>query len=118
MILTAAALSLGLAAASAQAQETSLAPAFGNTIVSTHPDGRQARLWLSADHTFRAQGRGGNRSSGVWRVRGNRLCLTQRRPISIPFSYCHAFPHVTVGQDWNDTASNGDHVVNRIVRGP
>ncbi|MGZ9099559.1 MAG: hypothetical protein ACXW3O_07645, partial [Brevundimonas sp.] len=59
-------------ASSALAQASSLEPAFGNTIVSTHPDGRQARLWLSADHTFRAQGRRGNRSSGVWRVRGDR----------------------------------------------
>lgn len=101
---------------STQAQESTLAPAFGNIIVSTHPDGRHASLWLSADHTFRAQGRGGNRSSGVWRARGHRLCLTQRRPISIPFAYCHAFPEVEVGESWNDTASNGDHVVNRIVR--
>lgn len=116
-ILIAAALGLGLAGASAQAQDSALAPTFGNTIVSTHPDGRQARLWLSADHTFRAQGRGGNRSSGAWRVRGSRLCLSQRRPISIPFSYCHGFPRVVVGQAWNDTASNGDQVVNRIVRG-
>lgn len=110
------AVSIGLAG-SAQAQESTLGPAFGNTIVSTHPDGREARLWLDADQSFRAQGRAGNRSSGVWRVRGNRLCLTQRRPISIPFSYCHAFPRVAVGQIWNDTASNGDRVVNRIVRG-
>ena len=94
-----------------------LEPAFGNTIVSTHPDGRQARLWLNADHSFQAQGRAGNRSEGVWRVRGGRLCLTQRRPISIPFSYCHAYPRVSLGARWNDTAVNGDHVVNQVVRG-
>lgn len=99
------------------AQSSGLEPAFGNTIVSTHPDGRQARLWLSADHTFRAQGRGGNRSSGVWRVRGDRLCLTQRRPLPIPIAYCHRFPRHSVGDRWNDTASNGDAVVNQIVAG-
>lgn len=99
------------------ADEAGLAPAFGNTIVSTHPDGRQARLWLRGDHTFEAQGRAGNRSSGTWRVRAGKLCLTQKRPVAIPFSYCHAFPRVSVGASWRDTASNGNSVVNRIVRG-
>ena len=104
-------------ASSAFAQSSGLEPAFGNTIVSTHPDGRQARLWLSADHRFRAQGRGGNRSSGVWRVRGDQLCLTQRRPLPIPIPYCHRFPRLSVGDRWNDTASNGDAVINQIVAG-
>lgn len=114
-VLAAALLIAG--ASSALAQSSGLEPAFGNTIVSTHPDGRQARLWLSADHTFRAQGRRGNRSSGVWRVRGDRLCLTQRRPLPIPIPYCHSFQHHSVGQRWNDTAVNGDAVTNQIVAG-
>lgn len=104
-------------ASPATAQSTGLEGAFGNTIVSTHPDGRQARLWLGADHTFRAQGRRGNRSSGVWRVRGDRLCLTQRRPIPIPIPYCHGFQRHSVGDRWTDTASNGDAVTNRILAG-
>lgn len=112
-------LAVGIAtsAKSAPSAPTGLEPAFGNTIVSTHPDGRQAKLWLRADHTFEAQGRAGNRSSGTWRVRGGRLCLTQKRPVSIPFSYCHAYPAVTVGARWRDTASNGDRVINQVVRG-
>jgi hypothetical protein len=113
----AAAAALLMTGGTAAAQARDLSPAFGNTIVSHHPDGRQARLWLNADHTFSAEGRGGNRSSGVWSVRGQELCLKQRRPIPIPFSYCHAFPEVSVGGRWNDTASNGDAVVNEIVRG-
>ncbi len=104
-------------ASSAMAESSGLEPAFGNTIVSTHPDGRQARLWLNADHTFRAQGRRGNRSSGGWRIRGNQLCLTQRRPIPIPIPYCHSFQRRSVGQRWNDTAVNGDAVTNQIVAG-
>ena len=106
-----------MTAGAVSAQETGLTPAFGNTIVSTHPDGRQARLWLNADHTFSAEGRGGNRSSGSWRVRGQRLCLSQRRPVPIPFSYCHPFPQISIGRRWDDTASNGDAVVNEITRG-
>lgn len=117
LLLPAIAGALLLSGGAAGAQESRLAPAFGNTIVSTHPDGRTAKLWLNADHSFSAEGRAGNRSSGTWRLRGDRLCLTQRRPIPIPFSYCHAFPQVSVGGSWNDTASNGEAVVNRVVRG-
>lgn len=106
-----------LAGVAAAEPATGLEPAFGNTIVSTHPDGRQAKLWLNADHTFQAQGRAGNRSSGVWRVRGRRLCLTQRQPVSIPFSYCHTYPRVTLGARWRDRAVNGDAVVNAVVAG-
>jgi len=108
---------LGGAGAGPSHQESALGPAFGNIIVSTHPDGRQARLMLAADHTFSARGRAGNRSSGTWRVRGGRLCLTQRHPLPIPFSYCHAFPSISVGAQWNDTASNGDRVINEVVQG-
>ena len=114
----AAVLGLALAVAQPAACEPSgLEPAFGNTIVSTHPDGRQAMLWLNADHTFQAEGRAGNRSAGAWQVRRGRLCLTQRRPVPIPFSYCHAYPHVSVGARWADMAVNGDHVTNRVVAG-
>jgi len=101
----------------ASAQATALAPAFGNSIVSTHPDGRQARLWLNRDSTYSAQGRRGERSGGVWTLKGEKLCLTQKRPIPIPFSYCKAFPHVDVGSAWSDTAFNGDKVKNRLVAG-
>jgi hypothetical protein len=94
-----------------------LAPAFGNAIVSTHPDGRQARLWLNRDATYAAQGRRGERSGGVWTLKGDKLCLRQRRPIPIPFPYCKAFPRVHVGSVWSDTAFNGDKVTNRLAAG-
>ena len=37
--------------------------AFGNTIVSTYPDGRQAQLWLHPDGSYTAEGRRLDRSS-------------------------------------------------------
>ncbi|MBX7247893.1 MAG: hypothetical protein K1X35_02460 [Caulobacteraceae bacterium] len=102
-----------LAATSAAAvTEADLAPAFGNTIVSTHPDGRKARLWLNADHTFTAQGRKGNRERGTWAIRGGKLCLKQSL-----LSYCKAFPKVRVGATWRDRAVNGEMVTNALVAG-
>ena len=94
-----------------------LAPAFGNTIVSTHPDGRKARLWLDAGGTYAAQGRAGNRSSGTWKTKGDKLCLTQRSPLPIPFPYCTAIPAERVGKPWRDKAVNGDAVTNVIMKG-
>jgi hypothetical protein len=94
-----------------------LSTAFGNTIVSTHPDGRKAKLWLSADGKYAAQGRAGNRSSGHWKVKGGKLCLTQHAPVPIPLSYCTAIPSEQVGRPWRDKAVNGDLVTNEIVKG-
>lgn len=91
--------------------------AFGNVIVSTHPDGRQAKLWLKRDGAYDAQGRAGERSGGVWRLKGDKLCLSQRRPFPIPFSYCKAVPPVSVGKPWRDKAFNGDLVTNEVVPG-
>lgn len=94
-----------------------LDPAIGNTIVSTHPDGRKARLWLGRDGAYEAEGRAGQKSGGVWSLKGDRLCLRQRHPIAIPFSYCKPIPSVTVGQSWRDKAVNGEQVTNEIVPG-
>ncbi len=94
-----------------------LDPALGNTIVSTHPDGRKAKLWLKRDGTYSAQGRAGERSGGVWKVKGEKLCLSQRSPVPIPFSYCKLLPAVTVGKPWRDTAVTGEPVTNEIVPG-
>lgn len=102
---------------SAIAAESELKPAFGNTIVSTHPDGRQAKLWLNRDRTYAAQGRKGQASSGVWKVKGKKLCLSQRKPISLPLSYCKAVPPVALGGQWSDIAVTGERVKNRLVRG-
>ena len=120
--LTAAAMAalLGVAGpATARAVDplTRLSPALGNTIVSTHPDGRQARLWLDRGGAYTARSRAGKHSGGVWRVTGEKLCLRQRRPFPIPFVYCKAIPVRSVGKPWRDKAVTGEIVTNEIVRG-
>ncbi len=85
--------------------------------MSTHPDGRKAKLWLEKDGRYVAQSRAGKRSGGVWKVKGEKLCLTQRQPMSIPFSYCKAVPNESVGKPWRDKAVNGDLVTNEILPG-
>lgn len=104
-------------AASAGDAMSRLAPALGNTIVSTHPDGRKARLSLDVRGTYEAESRAGRRSGGTWKLRGEKLCLSQNRPLPIPIPYCKAIPAEQVGKPWRDTAVNGDSVTNEIVRG-
>lgn len=94
-----------------------LRPALGNTIVSTHPDGRKARLWLTPGGRYSAEGRAGQRSGGVWTIKGEKLCLKQRRPISMPFTYCKPIPSVALDRPWRDKAVTGEMVTNNVVPG-
>ena len=94
-----------------------LRPALDATIVSTHPDGRKARLWLRPDGRYSAEGRTGQRSGGVWAVKGEKLCLRQRRPVAMPFSYCKVVPSVALGTPWRDKAVTGETVTNEVVPG-
>ena len=107
--------SLSSALTSANAPE--LGPAFGNTIVSTHPDGRKAKLFINADHTYAAESRAGSRSAGVWAIKGAKLCLSQKKPHPGLFSYCKFIPPVAVGRPWSDTAVTGERVTNEVIEG-
>ncbi|MBU1803983.1 MAG: hypothetical protein KKC02_02800 [Gammaproteobacteria bacterium] len=97
---------LGLPAAASDVSP--LKAAFGAAIVSTHPDGRTAKLWLKADGTYAAEGRKGQKSGGVWAVKKGKLCLSQKRPYPGPFSFCKDIPPVKAGAVWSDKAFNGE----------
>ena len=91
-----------------------LRPAFANTIVSTYPDGRKAKLWLNSDGSYRAQGRRGKPSSGKWTLKGEKLCLKQQKPMAGPFSYCTPIKRGGVGTSWIGKAVTGERI--RIER--
>ena len=116
--VTALALAAGLLAAPALADpKADLQPAFSNTIVSTYPDGRKARLWLNRDGTYRAQGRRGKFSSGRWSIKGQQICLKQARPIPGPFSYCTPIKKGGVGTSWTGKAVTGERIRIQLVAG-
>ncbi len=109
------ALGLALAAPTLAAPApASLAKAFGNTVVSTYPDGRTALLWLKPDGTYAAKGRHRTPSSGTWSLKGQEMCLKQRKPFGAPFSYCTALPAST---NWTAKAVTGEPIKVRIVPG-
>ncbi|MES2342845.1 MAG: hypothetical protein V4597_14315 [Pseudomonadota bacterium] len=114
-LIALAALNLAAApVATLAAQASPLARAFGNTVVSTYPDGRTGLLWLKRDGTYDAKGRHRTSSSGKWTLRGERVCLKQAKPRAVPFSYCTALPS---GESWRAKAVTGEPITVRIVNG-
>jgi hypothetical protein len=92
-----------------------LEPAFRHTLQITDSRGRISRMWLDRDGGYR--GHGNTRSSGAWRVRGEQLCFTQRRPIPVPFPFCTPLVEAEVGTRWNARSVTGDPITIEIVRG-
>lgn len=91
--------------------------AFGNTVVSTYPDGRTGLLWLKRDGTYAAKGRRRTNSSGRWTMKGPQVCLEQSRPVKVPMSYCTVIPENAVGAAWDAKAVTGEAIRVKIVRG-
>lgn len=124
------ALALGAAGSAARAEDEAqavhdgrLEMAFGSTIVSTYPDGRQAELWLKRDGTYEAEGRRHDRTSGTWSIKndkdGMKLCLKQRKPFAAPpfFSYCPEVPEGGLDKPWTGKAFTGEKISIRLVHG-
>jgi hypothetical protein len=113
------ALCLALAApafASDPAPAGLLEPAFGNTIVTTYPDGRIGKLWLNRDGSWTSEGRHHNGSVGRWTLNGRKLCLKRQKPWA-PFSWCTHVPDGGVGTSWKDRAPTGEPVTITVVAG-
>ncbi len=94
-----------------------LAPTFGNTLLSTYPDGRTARMWLQPGGRFEGRGRRGGLSSGVWRVRNGEVCLSQRRPIPLPGAFCTPIVRGGIGTRWTARAVTGETIQVQLVAG-
>jgi hypothetical protein len=104
----------GPALAKSDAADPAMAPAFKGTIVSTYPDGRKGKLWLSEDGSYTAAGRKGDKSSGHWTLKGDKVCLKQSKPIPGPFSFCTPKPTSTT---WHAKAVSGEPITVHIEPG-
>ena len=110
-------LALAAAAPAAANPIQGLQAAFSNTIISTYPDGRTAKLWLNPDGTYRGVGRRGKPSSGNWTIKGEQICLKQHRPFPAPFSYCTPLVDGEVGARWTGKAVTGEPIRLQLVAG-
>ena len=97
--------------------EADLRPAFGNTLLSTYPDGRTARMWLQSGGRYEGRGRRGGLSNGVWTVRDGQVCFSQRRPVPLPGSFCTPIVRGGVGTHWTAKAMTGETIRVDLIAG-
>lgn len=97
--------------------DSSMQAAFGNTILSTYPDGRTAELWLHPDNSYDAEGRKGDPSSGRWSTKGDKLCLKQIKPSSSLISFCRDMPAEGLASGYSTKAVTGETIQVKLVHG-
>ncbi len=108
---------LASAAITATSPVASLEPAFGNTIVTTYPNGKSTRTWLHRDGTYEALRANGDHTGGVWKIKGEQLCITQKVPVFVPLKFCTAIVPGGVGTSWSAKGLMGEPVRNMLVAG-
>jgi hypothetical protein len=109
-----------LAATAAVAADSTaqVAPAFGNTVLSVYPDGRSQKIWMHPDGSWEGQSRRGTALAGSWSVKGDKVCLKQSKPPTLPLSYCTVFPQNTyVGVTWASKDMSGTPIQLKVVKG-
>lgn len=94
-----------------------LDPAFANTLLSTYPDGRTARLWLNRDGSYTSRSRRGRLTSGRWSLEGDQICMRQQRPFPGPFRYCTPLHRGGVGTRWSAEAPTGEPIQVELIAG-
>jgi hypothetical protein len=118
--MSANALVLGLLAAgviTASGPIAALEPAFGNTIVTTYPNGKTTRMWLHRDGTYDGRRANGQATAGVWKVKQKDVCITQKRPLYVPVAFCTGIVPGGVGTSWTAKGLYGEPVRNTLIAG-
>ena len=110
-------LALAVALPCAAAEPSKVDEAFGNTIISTYPDGRMAELWLAADGSYTAQGRRHDPSRGHWRVTDGKMCLKQSHPLAFGITYCVPLPAGGLHESWTGKAYTGEAITIHLAQG-
>ena len=91
-LAAATALAFAGAAEAADPPKPDVGATFGNTVMSIYPDGRSQKVWMHPDGTWSGKSRHGVDLSGHWNVKGDRVCLRQSHPPTLPISFCQTFP--------------------------
>jgi hypothetical protein len=100
----------------APADKANVAATFGNTVLSVYPDGRAQKIWLQPDGSWTGLSRRGNPLAGKWSVKGEKVCLKQSKPPTLPISFCQPFPEDPArGVEAKDLAGTPIHL--KLVKG-
>ncbi|CAN7505650.1 hypothetical protein LJR225_003605 [Phenylobacterium sp. LjRoot225] len=116
-----AGLAAGVAFAGLNAQAGELAgvaAAFGNTVVSTYPDGTSQKIWLRADGSWTGLSRRNSPLAGSWAVKGAKVCLRQSQPPTLPVAYCTSLPASSQpGVQWTGRDVAGRAITLSLTKG-
>lgn len=97
-------------------EKANVAATFGNTVLSIYPDGRAQKIWLQPDGSWSGLSRRGNPLAGKWSVKGEKVCLRQSKPPTLPISFCQPFPEDPVkGIEAKDLTGTPIHL--KLVKG-
>ena len=126
IIAAATVLALGATAVHAEDThgDTSRAPSakpdvsvvFGNTVMSIYPDGRSQKIWLHPDGSWAGKSRRGIDLAGRWAMKGDKICLRQSSPPTLPISFCQTFPK-DPGVEMTSKDLTGQTIHLKIVKG-
>ena len=124
IVVISIALTLAISSLGARAEPPSarLATTFGNTILSIYPDGRSQKIWMQPDGSWTGRSRRGRPLAGTWKIKGEKVCLRQTSPPTLPISFCQVLPSdPAVGVDAKDVVGTSIHlelVKGHVVRPP
>ena len=102
-------------AAAAPAQDSPMAGAFGNTIVSTAPGGIVTKTYVDPDGTYRSVTAGAE-SKGTWAVKKGMLCYAQTDPAPAA-PLCTLGAKKKVGSKWSIVQPDATSTKVTIVAG-
>lgn len=107
------------AAAGAQAAEAgAVSGAFGNTVISTYPDGRSQKIWLHPDGRWDGLSRSNRPLAGTWSAKGDKVCLKQSKPPTLPVSFCTQLPErAEPGVQWTSRDVGGTPIRLSLQKG-
>ena len=91
--------------------------AYGNTVMSTYPDGNWVKHWFNPDGTYEAHFWDGRHLNARWTAQGEQVCLTEIRPRMLLPRFCTPMVQAGIGQTWTSRDPLGRRVQNRLVAG-
>jgi hypothetical protein len=104
----------------AVAAEDPMAGRYGNTVVTTTADGKEAgRTYYNADGTFSRKTPAGE-VKGTWKLDGDKLCLTQTEPAPPAGAAATCIPAhggKKVGDSWDVTLPDGTKLKATLQKG-
>ena len=104
-----------LAATGASAQTTGMEGAYGNTIVTTMPDGTGGKTYVDPDGTYKAVN-GTTTSTGKWSVKKGLVCYSQMQP-AVAAPLCTMGARKKVGDKWKIFQGDGQAIRVEMVAG-